>query len=50
MNEEKEVHICPVLMRTVILVKGQCTESCYVGEDCALFSEEQGDSTDEPTE
>ena len=25
---EKEVHICPILMRTVIWEDGKCTEEC----------------------
>lgn len=50
MNEEKEVHICPILMRTVILIDGECTEPCYVGEDCLFFKDEQGDSNNEQTE
>ena len=29
---EQEVHICPLLMRTVIWEAGECTEEC--NEDC----------------
>ncbi len=25
---EKQVHICPLLMRTVIFESGKCTEAC----------------------
>ena len=30
-----EVHICPILMRTVILEDGECKEHCDE-EDCPL--------------
>ena len=29
--EEREVHICPILMRTVVFVNKQCIQQC--GED-----------------
>ena len=32
---EKEVHICPILMRTVIWEDGKCTEDCDE-EDCPI--------------
>ncbi len=32
----KDVHVCPVLMRTVIWIDGECTEEC--GEtDCPIL-------------
>ena len=30
-----EVHICPILMRTVIWEDGKCTEAC--NEDCPIL-------------
>lgn len=24
----KEVHVCPILMRTVVWIDGKCTENC----------------------
>ena len=32
---KKEVHICPILMRTVIWEDGKCTEKCDE-EDCPI--------------
>ena len=31
----KEVHICPILMRTVIWEDGKCTEGC-TEEECPI--------------
>lgn len=31
----KDVHICPILMRTVIWIDGNCTEKCDE-EDCPI--------------
>ena len=31
----KEVHLCPILMRSVIFEDGKCEESCEE-EDCPL--------------
>lgn len=31
----KDVHICPILMRTVIWVDGKCQEKCDA-EDCPI--------------
>ena len=32
---EKEVYICPILMRTVILIDRKCTEDCDE-DDCPI--------------
>ena len=32
----KEVHICPILMRTVIWKDGKCQENC-TEEDCPIL-------------
>ena len=42
MKEEKqEVHICPILMRTVVFKDGYCTENC--GEkDCPIKEQKEG--------
>ena len=32
----KEVHICPILMRTVIWEDGKCKEDC-AEEDCPIL-------------
>ena len=32
---EKEVYICSILMRTVILIDGKCTEDCDE-DDCPI--------------
>ncbi len=32
---DKEVHICPILMHTVIWEDGKCTEDCDE-EDCPI--------------
>ena len=32
----KEVHVCPILMRTVIWEDGECKEHCDE-EDCPIF-------------
>lgn len=32
---EKEVHVCPILMRTVIWEDGKCTEECDE-EECPI--------------
>lgn len=32
----KEVHICPILMRTVIWKDEKCTEDC--SEDCPILT------------
>lgn len=37
MNEKtREVHICPILMRTVIFEDGRCTEDC-TEQDCPII-------------
>ena len=33
-HEKSEVHLCPLLMRTVIFENGQCTENCQ--EECPI--------------
>ena len=35
MSVVKEVHLCPILMRTVIWKDGQCSEPCSE-EDCPI--------------
>ena len=35
MMDNREVHICPLLMRTVILEDGQCSEKC--SEECPIM-------------
>ena len=32
--EEREVHICPILMRTVVFVDGRCDQQCE--EECLI--------------
>ena len=34
-EENNEVHICPILMHTVIFIDSRCTEEC-AEEDCPL--------------
>ena len=36
---EKEVHICPILVRTVIWKDGKCTEKCDE-DDCPIDTDE----------
>ncbi len=36
-EEKRSVHICPVLLRTVIWIDNQCTETCSE-EDCPIES------------
>ncbi len=31
----KEIHVCPILMRTVIWIDGKCTENCPE-EECPI--------------
>ena len=36
----KEVHLCPILGRTVIWKNGECTETCNEG-DCPIAMNEE---------
>ena len=36
-----EIHICPILMRTVKFEDGQCTEKCSEKNDCPILIEIQ---------
>ena len=35
MSVAEQVHVCPILMRTVVWSNGECTEKCGA-EDCPL--------------
>ena len=35
-EKTREVHICPILMRTVIFEDGRCTEDC-AEQDCPII-------------
>lgn len=39
-EKNKEVHICPIFMRTVVFEDGECTMEC-TEEDCPIKTEQE---------